>query len=77
MNERSIQVKRDDRRKLMAPLEFRMKLYIRDREYLEMLAQELDRSEIVYSGISLRTRLPCIRIDSPGDRYPASLSHFR
>ena len=45
-----IQVTQDDMKKLMALLASRLKLRTRDQEHLEMLAQELDRAEIVQSG---------------------------
>ena len=49
MNEKMIQVTQGDMEKLMALLASRLKLRTRDREHLEMLAQELDRAEIVQS----------------------------
>jgi len=49
MNERMIQVTQDDMKKLMALLASRLKFRTRDQEHLEMLAQELDRAEIVQS----------------------------
>jgi len=49
MNEEMIQVTQGDLEKLMALLASRLKLRTRDREHLEMLAQELDRAEIVQS----------------------------
>jgi regulator of nucleoside diphosphate kinase len=47
MNEKMIQVTQSDMERLMALLASRFKLRTRDREHLEMLAQELDRAEIV------------------------------
>ena len=49
MNERMIQVTQDDMEKLTSLLASRLKLRTRDQEHLEMLAQELDRAEIVQS----------------------------
>jgi regulator of nucleoside diphosphate kinase len=49
MNEKMIQVTQGDKEKLTALLASRLKLRTRDREHLEMLAQELDRAEIVRS----------------------------
>ena len=49
MNEKMIQVTQGDMEKLMALLASRLKLRTRDREHLEMLAQELNRAEIVRS----------------------------
>lgn len=49
MNEKMIQVTQGDMEKLMALLASRLKSPTRDREHLEMLAQELDRAEIVRS----------------------------
>jgi len=50
MNEKMIQVTQADMEKLMALLGSRLKLRTRDQEHLEMLAQELDRAEIVRSS---------------------------
>jgi len=50
MNEKVIQVTQGDMEKLMALLGSRLKLRTRDQEHLEMLAQELDRAEIVRSS---------------------------
>ena len=50
MNEKMIQVTQGDMEKLMALLGSRLKLRTRDQEHLEMLAQELDRAEIVRSS---------------------------
>ncbi|PYT81981.1 MAG: transcription elongation factor GreAB, partial [Acidobacteria bacterium] len=50
MNKKVIQVTEGDMEKLMAPLGSRLKLRTRDQEHLEMLAQELDRAEIVRSS---------------------------
>ena len=49
MNERMIQVTQEDKKKLMALIESRMQWHTRDKEHLEMLAQELDRAEVVLS----------------------------
>jgi regulator of nucleoside diphosphate kinase len=49
MSEKMIQVTQGDMEKLMALLASRLKSPTRDREHLEMLAQELDRAEIVRS----------------------------
>lgn len=49
MNEKIIQVTQNDMEKLTALLASRLKLRTRDREHLEMLAQELDRAEVVRS----------------------------
>jgi regulator of nucleoside diphosphate kinase len=50
MNEKMIQVTQNDMEKLTALLASRLKLRTRDREHLEMLAQELDRAEVVLSS---------------------------
>jgi regulator of nucleoside diphosphate kinase len=47
MNEKVIQVTQGDMEQLMALLASRLKLRTWDREHLEMLAQELDRAEVV------------------------------
>jgi regulator of nucleoside diphosphate kinase len=49
MNKKMIQVTQGDMERLIALLASRLKLPTRDREHLEMLAQELDRAEIVRS----------------------------
>lgn len=49
MNERMIQVTQKDKTKLMALIESRMAWHTRDKEHLNMLAQELDRAEVVLS----------------------------
>jgi regulator of nucleoside diphosphate kinase len=49
MNEKMIQITQNDMEKLTALLASRLKLQTRDREHLEMLAQELDRAEVVRS----------------------------
>jgi regulator of nucleoside diphosphate kinase len=50
MNKKVIQVTQGDMEKLMALLGSRLKVRTRDQEHMEMLAQELDRAEIVRSS---------------------------